>query len=189
VSINDIDLAISGEAVQEYANAADRNLTAPAGKEENHTFNPGKEAGLGTWTEAVKIRDTDLLPTKNAPEDPSKFNFVALLEVLGPGDGGFPTNAGRVHNQYWYMDKAGLASSDPKTCGPYKRRIATVNSMLSACGIDTTGGVTSYKALLAGDKPLVGQSMAAVFRKYKYKNKQTGEVVTAIDIDGFIPLG
>ena len=188
MSINDLDLAISGEAVTEYANAADRNLTAPSSKEENHTFSAGKEPGLGTWTEAVRVRDSDITATKNAPSDATKMNFVLQLEVLGPTEGGFATNAGRTHYQYSYIDKQGLASSEPKTAGPYKRRLAVVNSLLSACGVDTTAGVASYKAWFQGDKPLMGQKVAAIFRKYKFKNKTTGEEGVGVDIDGFTAL-
>lgn len=182
--MSDFDITLSPETIQEYSNAADRNLTAPSSTEENPTFHGGKEAGLGTWTEVVKIRETALSPVQKDPLNANKSNFVLQLEVLGPDAGGFRTNQGRVHHQYFYMDKEGLASSDPKTSGSYKRRLAVINSLLAALGSDMTKGVTSYKAIFEGDKPLVGLTVAAVVRKYR--NRNTGE--TGVDIDGFTTI-
>lgn len=178
----DLDLTLSPETIQEYANASDRNLTCPASKEENPTVAlSSKEAGLGTWTEKMRIRETDLAATKSDPTNPNKFNFVVQLEVLGNEAGGFKTNAGRVHYQYFFIDKTGLASADPKTAGMYKRRLAVVNSLLSACGVDLAAGIASYASWFTGEKPLVGQTVAAVIRKYR--NNKTNE--TGIDVDGF----
>lgn len=178
------DLSLSPETIQEYANASDRNLTAPSGPEENPTFHGGKEAGLGTWTEVVKIHNTAITPVKSDPNNPNKFNFVLTLVVQGPDNQGFKTNAGRTHNEYMYIDKVGLASSDPKTSGGYKRRLSTVNSLLSACGADLAAGISSYAAFFEADKPLVGRTVAAIFRKYR--NAKTGE--TGCSIDGFMAV-
>jgi hypothetical protein len=177
------DLTLSPETIQEYSNAADRNLTAPS-LEENPSFHQGKEAGLGTWTEIVKIHDTDMANTKGDPGNDNKFNFVIVMSVQGPDVGGSKTNAGRTHYEYAFIDKTALASTDTKASGPFKRRLATVNSLLSSCGIDLAQGVSSYKALFTGDKPLVGNTVAAVMRKYR--NTRTGD--TGVSIDGFMPL-
>ena len=184
----DLDLTLSPETVQEYAAAADRNLTCPASVEENRTFKPGKTAGTGTWTEVVKIHDTNITATKSDPNNSNKMNFVIVHSVLGPEAGGFTTNAGRPHSQYNFIDKASLASGDTKVSGPFKRRLSTINSLFKAVGMDLDAGVPSYKAMLApdsGDKPLVGQVVACVFRKYL--NAKTGEF--GVDIDGYMPLG
>lgn len=178
------DLSLSPEDVQEYSNAADRNLTAPSGTDVNPTFRAGKEAGLGSWTEVVKIHDTGIQPTKKDPKNERKFCYVLTLSVQGPADGGFTTNAGRTHTEYMYMDVDGLHSTDPKTSGGYKRRLATLNSLLSACGVDLAAGVPSYKALLEGDKPLVGMTVAVVLRKYRNNNNET-----QVQADGFAAIG
>jgi len=177
------DLTLSPETIQEYANAADRNLTAPS-LEENPSFHQGKEAGLGTWTEIMKIHDTDMANTKGDPTNDNKFNFVLVLSVQGPEQGGSKTNAGRTHYEYAFIDKTALASTDTRASAPYKRRLATVNSLLSAVGIDLASGVASYKALFTGEKPLIGHTVAAVMRKYR--NTKTGD--TGVSIDGFMPL-
>ena len=181
--IDDFDLTLSAETVQDFANAADRNLTAPS-VDDNPTFHGGKEVGLGTWTEAVKIRETALSPVQKDPTNKNKSNFVLQLEVLGPSSGGFRTNEGRVHYQYFYIDKESLNSSDPKTSGSYKRRLAVINSLFAALGSDMSKGVASYKAMFEGDKPLIGMKVAAIMRKYR--NRNTGE--TGVDIDGFMPI-
>jgi len=178
------DLTLAPETIQEYAAAADRNLTCPASTDENPTFKAGKSPGLGIWTEAVKIHDTDIVPVKSDPDNPNKANFVVVLSVLGPEDGGFTTNQNRTHYQYFYIDKVGLASADPKVSGVYKRRLATINNLLAVAGVDMTSAV-GYTALFTGDKPLVGMKMAAVFRKYR--NQRTDE--NGVDIDGFLKLG
>ena len=180
------DLTLTPETIQEYANAADRNLTAPS-LEENPSYHQGKEAGLGSWTEVVKIHDTDMANTKSDPSNDNKFNFVTVLSVQGPESGGFKTNAGRTHYQYFFIDKTALSSADTRVSGSYKRRLATINSLLSAVGVDLAAGVASYKSWFAPngtDKPLVGQTVVAAFRKYR--NTKTGE--TGVDIDGFMPM-
>lgn len=184
----DFDLTLSPETVQEYASAADRNLTCPPSAEANRTFRAGKTAGTGTWTEVVKIHDTSITPTKSDPTNSNKMNFVIIHSVLGPEAGGFLTNAGRPHSQYNFIDKAALASGDTKVSGPFKRRLATINSLFKAVGMDLDAGVPSYKDILdptSGDKPLVGQVVACVFRKYL--NAKTGEF--GVDIDGYMALG
>ena len=181
--MSDFDLTLSPDTIQEITNAADRNLTAPS-HEDNPTFKQGKQPGLGTWAETVKIHDTDIVPTKNAPGDKNKFNFVVTLSVLGPDGGGYKTNANRPHYQYFFMDKAGLASPDTKVSGSYKRRMAVINSLLSACGVDLSAGIPSYATFFKGDKPLVGLTVSAIFRKYWNEGK--GEA--GIDIDGFTAI-
>ena len=181
--MSDFDLTLSPETIQEYNNAADRNLTAPS-VEDNPTVRQGKEPGLGTWTEVVKIHDTDIAAVKSDPGNKNKFNFVLTLSVQGPDGGGFVTNAGRPHYEYLFIDKAALASTDGKVSGGFKRRMAVVNSLLSAVGIDLAAGVASYSALFTGDKPLIGQTVAAVIRKYR--NSKTGD--TGCSIDGFTSL-
>jgi hypothetical protein len=178
--MSDFDLTLSPETIQEITNASDRNLTAPS-PEVNPTFRQGKAPGLGSWAERVKIHDTSINPVKSDPTNSNKFNFVLVLSVQGPDDGGYATNAGRPHYQYFYMDKTGLASADPKVSGGYKRRLGVINSLLAACGVDLSSGVPSYAAYFTGDKPLVGITVNTVFRKYL--NERTGE--TGIDIDGF----
>lgn len=180
MSTNDFDLSLAPETIQEFANASDRNLTAP-NIEANPHFRRGKEEGLGTWPEKVRIRDTSIDPTKKDPTNTNKLNFVAVLEVIGASDGGFATNAGRVHYYYGYIDKTELASNDPKVSGVYKRRLSVVNSLLGACGVDLTQGISSYKEWFLGEKPLVGQTAVAIIRKYR--NKNTGD--TGVDVDGF----
>lgn len=180
MNMSEFDLSLSPETVQEFQNASDRNLTAPA-LEDNPTFRRGKEEGLGTWSEKLRIRDTSIDPTKKDPTNQAKANFVLVLEVIGKADGGFATNAGRVHYHYGYIDKTELASQDPKVSGVYKRRLAVINSLLAACGVDISKGVPSYKEWFLGEKPLVGQTIVGVIRKYR--NKNTGD--TGVDIDGF----
>lgn len=178
------DLSLSPETVQEYANAADRNLTAPSGNDVNPTFRAGKEAGHGSWTEVVKIHDTAIQPIKKDPLNENKFCFVFTLAVQGTDAGGFATNAGRTHTEYVYIDKVGLASSDPKVSGSFKRRLAAVNSLLAACGVDLAAGISSYKEWLEGEKPLVGMTVAAVLRKYRNNNNET-----QVQADGFAAIG
>lgn len=177
---DEFDMSTTPEEQQEYKNAADRTLTAPT-KDENPTFNQGKEPGLGTWTEVVKIRDTDIKPTKGAPNDKTKLVFWLTFEILGPDQGGFITNAGRTHTDYPYIDKVAMKSGE-KAAGIYKRRMAVIDTLLSAAGADIGGGVPSYAALLKGDKPLVGQTVAAVVRKYR--NNKTNE--NEVAFDGFV---
>lgn len=178
--MSDFDLTLSPETIQEITNASDRNLTAPS-VDDNPTFRQGKAPGLGTWAERVKIHDTNITSVKSDPTNTNKFNFVLVLSVLGPNDGGYSTNAGRPHYQYFYMDKTGLASSDPKVSGGYKRRLHVINSLLAACGVDISAGVPSYAAFFTADKPLVGMTVNAVFRKYH--SERSGE--NGVDIDGF----
>ena len=182
--MSDFDLTLDPETIQEYTNAADRNLTCPASIADNPTVRQGKEPGLGTWTEVVKIHDTDIAAVKSDPGNKNKFNFVLTLSVQGPDGGGFSTNAGRPHYEYVFIDKAALASTDGKVSGGFKRRMAVINSLLSAVGVDLTQGISSYAAYFTGDKPLVGQTVAVVVRKYR--NSKTGDA--GINVDGFTSM-
>lgn len=185
--IDDFDISVTPEAAAEYRNAADRNLTAPS-VEENPTFRQGKQPGLGTWTELVRVRDTSINPIKDDPNNKNRFNMVVQLEVLGPDAGGCSTNAGRVHTQYSYIDRIALASPDSKVSGSYKRRVATINSLLAACGLDLSAGIPSYKAILGAedqpDKALVGTTVYAVMRKFVTKKDPS---TPQMDIDGYEP--
>lgn len=185
------DLYLDNDTINELADAADRNLATP-NDVENPTFKPGKTEGLGTWSELFVVRDTALEAPKDGPKDGSKMVFKAVLEVLPEKEGGFDKNAGKTHYYNGYIDKADLFDKSSKYYSMTARRLGVVNSLLAACGVPTDGGV-AYAQWFNGEKPLVGQRTIATVRKYQYEKKvngqKTGEIVTAVDIDGFLGLG
>jgi len=183
--MSELGLYLDDATVQELTEAADRNLAAPT-FEENPTFKPGKEDGLGTWSELYSIRDAALAAPKNGKQDGSELVFKCVLEVLGSKDGGFDKNAGKTQYLNVYIEKPVLLNKAAEGHQMAARRMGVINSMLGAVNVPTTGGVDYGVWFNGKDKPLVGQRAIGITRKYKYTNKKTDEVVTQTDIDGFL---
>lgn len=182
------DLYLDDSTVKALTDAADRNLVTPC-FEENATFKPGKEAGLGTWSELYVIRESALVPPKDGKQDGSVLVFKLALDVVGTAEGGVSDkNAGRTHYLNLYIDKADLFDKSSKFYAMTARRIGTVNSLLNALGVPTEGGVKYGEWFNGEDKPLVGQKVVGTTRKYKYFNKKSEEHVISVDIDGFAPV-
>lgn len=185
------DLYLDDSTISELADAADRNLATPT-TDENTTFKAGKIEGLGTWSEMFTVRDTALAAPKDGPNDGSEMVFKVTLEVNGSKDGGFDKNAGKTHYFNAYIKKSDLFDKSGKYYQMTARRLGVVNSLLSACGVPTQGGV-AYGQWFNGEKELVGQKVIGTVRKYQYEKKlngqKTGEIVTSVDIDGFLAFG
>lgn len=184
------DFYLDDSTIKELDSAADMSLSAPT-FDENETFRPGKEDGLGTWSEVFKVRETAIAPPKDGPQDGSQIVFKVTLEVMGGADGGFDKNAGKVHYYNAFIDKSTLGDKSSKMYPILARRIGTVNSLLKAVGVPMESGV-NYAEWFNGtgeDKPMVGQIVKGTVRKYKYDNRRTGEKgIKAVDIDGFNSL-
>jgi hypothetical protein len=183
-----LDLYLDDATVQELTEAADRNLAAPT-YEDNPTFKPGKKDGLGTWSELYVVRDTALDAPKNGAQDGSEMVFKLVLEVLGSKEGGFDKNAGKTQYLNVYIERPVLLNKSAEGHQMAARRIGTINSLLAAVGVPTTGGVKYGDWFNGKDKPLVGQKAIGITRKYQYTSKKgpnAGEEVTQTDIDGFL---
>ena len=185
--MSESDLFLSPTLLDTAAAALDPSLKAPSDTSENPTFREGKAKGLGTWAEAFIIRDTSYGKPKEPKEGVDAVVAKMVLEVLGPADGGFSTNAGRIHYHNAYIDKKALNDSSNTMHGLNNRRIGVLRSLFSAVGLDLTEGI-STEDTFNGDsngKILVGQRVQGIVRKYKYTNKQSGQDVIACEIDGF----
>ena len=184
------DLFLSPGMLEAAAAAIDPSLKAPSDVSENPTFRAGKAKGLGTWAEAFIIRDTSYGPPKNPKEGVNAVMAKLVLDVLGPSDGGFETNAGRMHFHTGYIDQDALR--DPKH--PLHRmnniKIGVLRSLFNAVGLDMAEGISTKEVLNGGAdgvKMLVGQRVQGIVRKYTYTSKQ-GEEVTQCEVDAFSPL-
>lgn len=182
----DFDLQLDAKTIADASAATERGLRTPT-LEDNPTFKQGKEEGLGTWSEAFVVKDTTIGPPKKGGDNPV---IQVILEVLGKADGGFDFNAGSTEYAVYYIDRAALADKSDRLHRMNLQRVASVKSLFTACGyVMPTEGQLSFASLLMGDKPLVGQKVGGVVRKYRYTNKTTGEVVTQCEVDAFLSLG
>jgi hypothetical protein len=181
----DFDLQLDAKTISDASEAGERGLRTPT-VEQNNTFKQGKEEGLGTWTEAFVIRDTSIGPPKNGGDNPV---IKVVLEVLGAADGGFDFNAGSQQFAVYYIDRGALSDKADRLHRMNLQRVASVKSLFVACGYTMpTEGTLSFASLLNNDKPLIGQKVAGVVRKYTYTNKTTGEVVKQCEVDAFLSL-
>lgn len=181
----DFDLQLDAKTIADASSSSERGLRTPTDVD-NPTFKQGKEAGLGTWSEAFVVKDTSIGPPKNGGNNPV---IKVVLETLGKADGGFDFNAGVTEYAVFYIDREALADKGHRLHRMNLQRVASVQSLFTSCGFTLpTEGTLSFKSLLNDDKPLVGQKVAGVVRRYSYTNKTTGEVVRTLDFDAFIPL-
>lgn len=185
--MSESDLFLTPETLDAASAALDTTLRAPK-LEDNPTFRAGKADNLGVWAEAFVIRDTDYGKPKTPKEGVDAVVAKVVLEVLGPADGGFTTNAGRVHYHLAYIDRTSLKDPKDRLHSMNMRRVGVLRSLFSAVGLDMSAGI-STEDTLKGDgltKMLVGQRVQGIVRKYTYQGKN-GEVL-ACEIDGFSTL-
>ena len=161
----------------------ERGLPAPT-KEGNPTFWPKGPGDGGSWFEKVRITDTSRGPTKIPKPGSKAFNAVVAVEVLGPEEGGYESNAGRNYTHYFYIDPADLKDEDKVVW--YKKKLRVVTSLFRAAGIEPGEEGYDLDVLLNEDKPLVGLECTAKCRRYHY-NKNSEDTV-GFEIDGFLPL-
>lgn len=189
------DYVLNARTMDAVKDALDRSLKAPASAEENPTFKAGAAEGLGTWMEAFIIRDTSWADPKTPRPGVDASVAQIQLEVLGPAEGGYATNAGAQHYHTAYIDFTSMADTASKMRGINFRRIGVLQQLVQACGYDPATQEISLEAVLNADanglKALVGMRVGGVVRKYVYtkdRGKATEEQVKACEIDGFCPL-
>ena len=184
--MSDFSLFIDAETLNDAAKAADFNLSPPD-PANNETFRAGAEPDLGSWTENLKILETTVAFPKNGAQDGSELVFKAVMDVLGPAEGGWKGNNGKTFYYNCFIEKAALKPGHEK----FKitaRRLNIMKSLIAALGGDTKNGV-DFSAMFNGTadhKPMVGLTVKAVVRKSRYKNR-TGQIVESVDVDGFLP--
>lgn len=176
------DLYLDDATVQEITDAADRNLATPT-PEENSTFKVGKKPHLGTWSEVCTIRDSAVTAPKSDPTSKTKAVVKLTLEVLGSKEGGFDKNAGKTHYVNLYLDKAAIFDKSSSDHAKMARRAAVAMSAIKAQGVDVSGGI-NFDEWFNGEKPLVGQKVIAIVRKYEYV--KDGTDTPGMDVDGFL---
>lgn len=187
--MSEFGLYLGPELIEETANAADMNLTAPS-SDDNPTFRPGNKPGHGTWTETLKIVDSDFGPPSKRPDSKTEVVMKLVCDVLGPEADGYNGNVGKAFYFNAYIDKPALLNKADKGHRTNARRIALVNSLIVALGGEVKGGV-DYEVLFKGDadgsKQLVGQTVKAVIRKSDYVPKGQTEPKESVDVQGFLP--
>lgn len=183
---NDFSLFVDADTLNDVAKAADFNL-APPDPADNETFRAGSEPDLGSWTEALKIVETAVAYPKNGPQDGSQLVFKAVMDVLGPAEGGWKGNDGKTFYYNCFIEKAALKHGH-ENFKINARRLNIMKSLVAALGAATDKGVDFY-AIFHGTndvKPMVGLTVKAVVRKSRYKNR-AGQTVESVDVDGFLP--
>ena len=94
--MSDFSLFIDAQTIDDAAKESDFDLHLPS-PEDNDTVRVGSEPDLGTWVDLLKIVDTSEGPPKNDPGSKTTRVFKAVCEVLGPAEGGYAGNVGKVY--------------------------------------------------------------------------------------------
>lgn len=185
--MSDFSLYMGPEQIEETIKAADDSFQLPT-PEQNPTVKQGKKEGHGTWTEVLKIVDSSESAPKGDPGSKTKRVFKLVCEPLGPQEGGYEGNLGKVFYYNCYIEKDKLFDKSHKQYRQMARRIAVMNSLIYAVGGDPSQGV-DYAELFAGKddhKPFLGLTVQAVIKKDEYT--KTGELAPTptMDVVGFL---
>lgn len=184
--MSDFSLFLDAETLDDAGKVSDFNLSVPD-PADNDTFRAGSQPDLGTWQEALKIVDTVAAYPKDGPTDGSQLVYKCTMDVLGPAEGGWKGNDGKVFYYNVYIERAALKAGHDS----YKttmRRVNIMKSLFSALGQDLTAGVDPGP-LFSGDadgrKPMVGLTVKAVVRKNRWKDR-AGQTKEGVDVQGFL---
>jgi len=179
-------LILNKQTLDAAADSLDNTLKAPD-PAENPTFKEGKKPGLGVWEELFVIRSSDYGKPKTPRPGVNAEVAKLVLEVQGPEDGGYSTNARKLHYHNAYLDLDSLKNPADRMYGLNNRRVAVMSGLLKACGLDPEG-VDLEEALKpdsTGLMQLAGMRVRGIIRKYEYQ--KAGEDVKACEVDMFLP--